>query len=627
MKPIVPGDVVGHGKRGKYDYYIVLRTEKGKLVCADCDDEYEEELIRLDPEKVDHYPSVTTDRDTLRKLLRYETSFSDLFGDLYPYCRLRCEEPVVMTGEDLLAAMYKCKERGFAAAKKEWVEPVRALFGTVFNLEEDLPLESVDGYRFLPQKGQLLLGDFTALIWRGWNDTDGAEIDKLIKRTENTLKMLSLSVPQRDYDDGVKERYIKAFDNDDMLKAATDAEVALWVKYVEELCEKGNTTALYAKAYSLYGGNRAYACDWCGSRDLLLKLMEVDESPFLANTLGYLFYYGRCADGKPDYEKAFYYYNIGAAGGVYESRYKLSDMYRHGYWVKKNARIAAGLARELYYENLRFIQEGRTDGKFADIALRMGHLRLDGGDADDAYWYYLQAEFAIKQRMRDCDRYGDSAVADGIAKAIEEVLPQTSYRKPRHTVYGWSALPLISSALDLNRRVEAKIKRLKNGQYSLCFRILPLKGEFYPSRFFVTIPEAHFCGYMDRITVKTAKIERFAIGGKLFDGDEAVIVFDEATDSDYYFYGERVMHLCADFALKIPSPSAGKTYRFASVMFSEGGKRYDYLCNLPDIKVGDEVVVPSPDGDVQTRVVRVFEKNETETSLPISKYKSVLNKA
>ena len=86
------------------------------------------------------------------------------------------------------------------------------------------------------------------------------------------------------------------------------------------------------------------------------------------------------------------------------------------------------------------------------------------------------------------------------------------------------------------------------------------------------------------------------------------------------------MHLNSELVLKFPSKKTGKTYKFVSVTFSDGGRHYDYLCDIPDVKVGDEVVVPSRDGDAHVRVVGVFERSESETTLPIAKYKSVLNK-
>ena len=624
MDSIKPGDIVGCKVDGHYNYYTVLRIEEEKLVCEDLSARewlIEEEFL---PSKVDHYPPVYAEPEKVRAFLRYEASYTELFGDLYPYARISCGEKLVMSGEDLLTALRNCKEKGSEKAKKEWAEPIREIYGKVFDLEED----PVEGYRFIPNGGEL----FCRILWYSLKLGLGEQIvDDSISETEKTIKMLELPVPERECDDEIKEDYIRKFDNDDMRAVATDDEMALFVQYVDELCEKDNKTALYAKAYSLYGGNRAYDCDWCGSRDLLLRLMEIDENPFLANTLGYIFYYGRCTGGVPEYDKAFYYYNIGAAGGVYESRYKLADMYFHGYGVNKNISIAARIVRELYDENLKYIQEGHTDCKFADIAFRMGNFVRGGGDEeadpDTAYYYYLQADFAIRQRMRDYDHYGDQSVAAGIGKSIDEILPQTSFVKPCYTLHTEYIRGLLSSAFDLHRRVEAKIKKLTSGQYSVRFRILPMKGEEYPPRFFVTVPEAHFCGYMDHITVNTEDLFNLRINGKKFNGDNAVVIFDNIDYEEFTLYGECVMELITEYVFKLQGKKSGKQYRFVSVTFDEGGRHYDYLCDIPDVRVGDKVVVLSGDEEYQVNVVGVFEKNESETKLPLAKYKSVLRKA
>ncbi|MBR2731742.1 MAG: sel1 repeat family protein [Clostridia bacterium] len=637
MKTILPGDLVGRIEDGDYVYYTVRKIEAGKLICTYLDDDFDEEFdddtVRLNPAKVDHYPLVTVSADQVRSFLRYEASYTEIFGDVRPCARLRCEETVIMSGENLLTAFRRCKEEGFDAAEEAWLNPAGHLFDKLFVFSKDAGSGApVDGYRHLPSAAQLLFRLFAPAVWPWQRDTDVPDFDELIAKTEETIRMLSLPVPARPYADDDKEHYIRMFDNDDMQAAATDDEIALWVQYVDELCEKENRTALYAKAYSFYGGNRAYACDWCGARDLLLKLMEIDENPFLANTLGYIFYYGRCTDGVPEYEKAFYYYNIGAAGGIYESRYKLSDMYRHGYGVKKNHQIASGIIHELYRENLKYIQRGHTDCKFADVALRMGNLRRDGivgetPDPDDAYWYYLQADFAIRQRLRDCNWYGDTSVAAGIGKAIDEILPATSYAKPCYTIRMWSVAQLLSSAFALHRRVEAKIRKLRDGQYSLRFRIQPMKGEKNPPRFFVTLPQAHFCGYLDHITVKTEELYDFRIDGRRFEGEAATVIFDDIDYAAFEFYGACVMELNAVYVLKLPSKEKGETYGFVSVTFSDGGRHYDYRCDLPGIRVGDEVIVPSRDGEARVRVAAVFERTESETTLPIAKYKSVLRKA
>ena len=54
----------------------------------------------------------------------------------------------------------------------------------------------------------------------------------------------------------------------------------------------------------------------------LLKLFELERDPYVANSLGYIYYSDRF--GSPDYEKAFYYFDYAAGDGVVEATYKLS---------------------------------------------------------------------------------------------------------------------------------------------------------------------------------------------------------------------------------------------------------------------------------------------------------------
>ena len=97
----------------------------------------------------------------------------------------------------------------------------------------------------------------------------------------------------------------------------------------------------------------------------------------LANTLGYIAYYGRCEDGIPDYETAYKYFSFAAFNGVYEAQYKIADMFQKGNGVTRSPETAQGMIQRLYNENLRYIQRGIFASKFADVALRMGGLFAD----------------------------------------------------------------------------------------------------------------------------------------------------------------------------------------------------------------------------------------------------------
>ena len=76
-----------------------------------------------------------------------------------------------------------------------------------------------------------------------------------------------------------------------------------------------------------------------------------------------------------------------------------------------------------------------------------------------------------------------------------------------------------------------------------------------------------------------------------------------------------------------PATSADRKHRIASVCFSPGGRRYDYLLEIDDVVVGDTVIVMTGSGRTEVTVVDVSEKNESELALPFSCYKRILEKA
>jgi hypothetical protein len=63
-----------------------------------------------------------------------------------------------------------------------------------------------------------------------------------------------------------------------------------------------------------------------------------------------------------------------------------------------------------------------------------------------------------------------------------------------------------------------------------------------------------------------------------------------------------------------------------AVTFSPGGKRYDYLCEIP-VQIGDKVIVKVKDEEKEVTIVSVFKKTESELALPLKDYKRILRKA
>ena len=223
--------------------------------------------------------------------------------------------------------------------------------------------------------------------------------------------------------DEEKIEYLKSFDKEGMIVPENEREQ--YRRIVEEGCEKEWPIALKLMGYGCYGGNEVFGEDWVKSRDCLTKLAILTDDAYAYNSLGYIFYYGRCNGGVPEYEKAFQCFSVGAANGIYESRYKLADMFLDGKGCIQSKSAGANLIMSMYWENRQHFSGKHYECKFADVSFRMGGLfeRGDGVEQNMglAYLYYLEARCAIRKRIQHHDHYGDGKVEKEILEALSRV--------------------------------------------------------------------------------------------------------------------------------------------------------------------------------------------------------------
>lgn len=127
------------------------------------------------------------------------------------------------------------------------------------------------------------------------------------------------------------------------------------------------------------------------------------------------------------------------------------------------------------------------------------------------------------------------------------------------------------------------------------------------------------------------------IGKVVFDLDaEKAVKYDSCdwnyTDNriDFYYDEDMIGWIsCEEYQIhqqEKETPS-GEQLTLVSVAFQPGGRTYDYLCELPDVNVGDKVIVIGYDGETEVEVRAVYTRYESELGLPIERYKKVVRKA
>ena len=147
---------------------------------------------------------------------------------------------------------------------------------------------------------------------------------------------------------------------------------------------------------------------------------EYDDTSAL-NCLGYIWYYGRT--GKPDYEKAFHYYDRARRRGDMNAAYKVADMYRRGLYVKKDAARYREIIEELYHECRRHSAWylGHPYSKLPEIYLRMGELLASDGKVKKALKLYETARPLVARRICDSAFFGDRTVMKELIGKIYEL--------------------------------------------------------------------------------------------------------------------------------------------------------------------------------------------------------------
>ena len=140
--------------------------------------------------------------------------------------------------------------------------------------------------------------------------------------------------------------------------------------------------------------------------DLALKYYEMaaalDYEPAIQG-LGYIWYYGRT--GTVDYEKAFHYFSSLKHNIV--AQYKIADMYKNGYYVKKDYEKYKNIIETLYDE----VKD--IDNAYApipEIFTRLASIRKKEGKTDEAIYLYLEAKDVLALRIENNPFFGNISI-------------------------------------------------------------------------------------------------------------------------------------------------------------------------------------------------------------------------
>lgn len=502
----------------------------------------------------------TITQKEMRQFVRLEKPLAQVIGSRkYPE-RIVVEDGYNFTLDDVETLLANLISSGMTVDEFEngWAKPLRELFNestdyTVYT--SDSPDRSV-----LPDSDDKVIQIILEHLDNVWVECDDesrtvasqADVRSLQKLIEMYRSNADKKPLERDYPDSVKLQFIRKYSQAGELKRLDDTGKKLLPRFTEELAKKDVPEALEILARGSYGGNDAFPCDWQKAETALNRLIELKPgSTEAANMLGYIYYYGRVTDGEPDYQKAFYYFTIAAAGGDMGAEYKLADCFHKGNGVPANDSTAFSLNDKAYEATFEQFTKGDPDCPFADAARRKGNCYLRGigvkADALEAYRHYLMADLAIQLRMENGAHYGDDSVQTKIVNALaasKDILiksgafAEKDFAKKRLKC----SYPLgLHEALKDGYACEIKVGRKDSGKVlNLTLHRVRKHTDRTPAKILLAVPQFGSCFLTDELEWRLKNFEKCDIAGGKDKFRFNAWEYDPERGRVWFFYDDRL---------------------------------------------------------------------------------------
>lgn len=153
MRVFETGDLIGYNSPEKgYIYGIVTEITETELEAEYLDDPWE--LFLVPKVEAEYIEPIYLPDEVVIKFARYEITFKELAGDVYPPQKLRAKEKYALTIDDLLCVLRKAAGMPVSQFTEEWFFPIRVIMGESFSCgHPNMADAGENGYRFLPSDG------------------------------------------------------------------------------------------------------------------------------------------------------------------------------------------------------------------------------------------------------------------------------------------------------------------------------------------------------------------------------------------------------------------------------------------------------------------------------------------
>ncbi len=580
---------------------------------------------------IDLTPDGKTKR--LRLFLRGQLNIHQLLNDAQPYYNFTISSPIQFTPEDLLAALRRFQYTHFQDILGNYILPIYNYFYKYIGLDNqhhDVYTSYLDTLElnqknkvFIPRNAHMvMIACFDRLMHNSnpyRTDLNHALQDcvTLLESYLNNIgkPLYHCEVPlclQRDFLQANLCHVLDGNPSKPLLK--------VFQIVADQQAELENVNALRIKAWSYYGGNKLYACDWAKSAKYLEQLSSTYSDIAADCALGYIYYYGRI-DGTPNYTLALRYFTTASLGGNVEASYKLLDMMYNHYILPKNENVIYAKLKDLYNNALSEMILQNYHASFADIAWRYARCFKEGigvcKDLNKAYYYYKQAFIALLAR-RSSKHFGDEGVLKRVRENIVELLEARFNENSQLYFDPW----VDCWNIDTTPHKLIYLSRSKDLiELITPYCALPKDQEVYADE--DSLPD----DLHENITDEDAW-ENHCEDDLNWD-DEDDLNWDDEDDWDNDCEDDVNWDDEDDWDNDCEDKEEDtdkSLLHLVSVEFWPNGKTYDYICNDATIVPGDKVIVNTSQGEKVVVVRCALEKFVKDLPLPRDRYKTIRGK-
>lgn len=545
--------------------------------------------------------------EQMREIARFDSTFPILIdeNELIEEVDFVCTDTYTYSSEDIFRAVKNIlkKDPFLYEFQQDWLYPITEL-SNEFNLDSvyTRKLEAPIFWQFLKYSSNLNITDdsILSLFWSLFVFDEGISDSLHIGRIladkqpfegfQRLLEIRNKPIEKWNLSDSEKLKYLSFFREKEVVQNAGERKIAL-----ANLC----INTLYEK-------------------EVLLTSYEPEHLIIM----GDIYYYG-LNDHAPNYDKAFQYYRNAAIGLDPMGLYKTVDMNLAGYGLPVDADSLLQLYLKTYQQTSRLFLKGERSC-FAQAALRCGKLYMKD-DPKKAYTYYLQAQYAARLSLNESVFFGGTPIDIQIGKAIEEIRPLLK-NENIHQVSITQSLPYYF--LDLcknNYPCEMTISFNEDDSIRLTSKRKSTRSVSNPEAILITIPDGSFCQRSLSVSYTADRLARIWV-----KEDALYFLYDfckwDATKDRCSFYWDNELVATVDAeGFDLECKNQIMEYWIASISFSNDERVYDYICPF-DVEPGDTVIVETFEGETEVTVVDIQLQKEDELPIPITKYKTIIEK-